>query len=607
MFTIKQKYEVIKLKIKYLNGEKTYYGVLSGAKNVINSRKLLNKINVFPVPDGDTGTNLASMMNLIIQKVKPQSSSKATMTSIADAALEGARGNSGIIFAQFLAGLAQELDDDSKLSVASFANAVENSVPHVYQAVAKPVEGTMITVINDWAEELSALKSSTDDFKELFQASITEAKESLTKTTNQLEALKESGVVDAGAKGFVKFLEGIVDFLEGKGISHLKSFAEEEIAAVSSAAINHSTGDFRYCTEIFLSDITREIKAIKEQLSNYGDSIVVAGTKNNLRVHIHTNQPAEVVYELGQLGTIVRQKVDDMQNQTAVARNRKHDIALVTDSIADLPQEVIENHQIQVIPLNLSLAGDNYLDKLTITPDKFYSLLKEIDGQAASSQPTYKQVDNLFSFLTSHYDAIIAVTVASELSGTWNIVNQAAKKYRTENTKIEVIDSKLNSGAEGLAVLETAEKIATGWELEEIVEYIKKLVERTEIYVSVDTVKYMVKGGRISRPKGWLAGLLNLKPIITLDDSGAGVSFDQAFTTRGLQKKIRQLVRKIYESEGIKRYAIVHAQAEEQAENYAQEIREILGQGPEYIMPISPVVGLNAGPGSIAISLIRES
>lgn len=594
------------MKIRYLNGEKIYYGVLSGAKNVINNRKLLNKINVFPVPDGDTGSNLASMMNLIIQQVRPKASSKETMTSIADAALEGARGNSGIIFAQFLAGLAQELDDDSKLSVVSFSNSVEKAVPHVYQAVAEPVEGTMITVIRDWAEELSKIKAKTDDFKELFNISITRAKESLTKTTNQLEALKEAEVVDAGAKGFVKFLEGVVDFLEGKGISDLKSFGFEEIAATSTTKKVHSAGEFRYCTEIFMSDVERKVEDIKTILSNYGDSLVVAGTQKQLRVHIHTNQPEEVVYTLGQLGTIMRQKVDDMQKQTAVAQNRKYEIALVTDSIADLPQELIEEYQIQVIPLNLSLNGNNYLDKLTITPEKFYSLFRESDGEASSSQPSYKQVENLFSYLTSHYQSIIAVTVASELSGTWNIVNQVAEEYRDDETEIEVIDSKLNSGAEGLAVLETAEKIDAGWNLDKTADYIRKLVNKTEIYVSVNTVKYMVKGGRISRPTGWLARLVNLKPIITLDNNGAGTSFGQAFTTKGLQNKIKSLVTEISKREGIKRYAIVHAQAEEQAQNYAAEFTQILGQAPEYIMPISPIVGLNAGPGSIAISLIKE-
>ena len=596
----------MKLKIRYLNGEKIYYGVLSGAKNVINNRKLLNKINVFPVPDGDTGSNLASMMNLIIQQVRPKASSKETMTSIADAALEGARGNSGIIFAQFLAGLAQELDDDSKLSVVSFSNSVEKAVPHVYQAVAEPVEGTMITVIRDWAEELSKIKAKTDDFKELFNISITRAKESLTKTTNQLEALKEAEVVDAGAKGFVKFLEGVVDFLEGKGISDLKSFGFEEIAATSTTKKVHSAGEFRYCTEIFMSDVERKVEDIKTILSNYGDSLVVAGTQKQLRVHIHTNQPEEVVYTLGQLGTIMRQKVDDMQKQTAVAQNRKYEIALVTDSIADLPQELIEEYQIQVIPLNLSLNGNNYLDKLTITPEKFYSLFRESDGEASSSQPSYKQVENLFSYLTSHYQSIIAVTVASELSGTWNIVNQVAEEYKDDETEIEVIDSKLNSGAEGLAVLETAEKIDAGWNLDKTADYIRKLVNKTEIYVSVNTVKYMVKGGRISRPTGWLARLVNLKPIITLDNNGAGTSFGQAFTTKGLQNKIKSLVTEISEREGIKRYAIVHAQAEEQAQNYAAEFTQILGQTPEYIMPISPIVGLNAGPGSIAISLVKE-
>ena len=594
------------MKIRYLNGEKIYYGVLSGAKNVINNRKLLNKINVFPVPDGDTGSNLASMMNLIIQQVRPKASSKETMTSIADAALEGARGNSGIIFAQFLAGLAQELDDDSKLSVVSFSNSVEKAVPHVYQAVAEPVEGTMITVIRDWAEELSKIKAKTDDFKELFNISITRAKESLTKTTNQLEALKEAEVVDAGAKGFVKFLEGVVDFLEGKGISDLKSFGFEEIAATSTTKKVHSAGEFRYCTEIFMSDVERKVEDIKTILSNYGDSLVVAGTQKQLRVHIHTNQPEEVVYTLGQLGTIMRQKVDDMQKQTAVAQNRKYEIALVTDSIADLPQELIEEYQIQVIPLNLSLNGNNYLDKLTITPEKFYSLFRESDGEASSSQPSYKQVENLFSYLTSHYQSIIAVTVASELSGTWNIVNQVAEEYKDDDTEIEVIDSKLNSGAEGLAVLETAEKIDAGWNLDKTADYIRKLVNKTEIYVSVNTVKYMVKGGRISRPTGWLARLVNLKPIITLDNNGAGTSFGQAFTTKGLQNKIKSLVTEISKREGIKRYAIVHAQAEEQAQNYAAEFTQILGQAPEYIMPISPIVGLNAGPGSIAISLIKE-
>ncbi|MFO7819008.1 MAG: DegV family protein [Halanaerobacter sp.] len=594
------------MKINYLNGKKIYYAVLSGAKRVIKNRKLLNEINVFPIPDGDTGSNLASMMKLIMQQVKPKDSSKEMMESIADAALEGARGNSGIIFAQFLTALAQEVEDELELSPKSFVNSVNRAVPYLYEAVAEPVEGTMITVIHDWADSLALEEEKGIDFIELLSSSLIAAQKSLEQTTTKLKALEKAEVVDAGAKGFVKFLEGMVDFMQGKEIKDFKKgellAAQEEMAALED---EHRADEFRYCTEVFLAELIVKPQELKDNLSSYGDSLVTAGTKKQARIHLHTNQPAEVVHELREWGVITRQKVDDMFKEAAVAHNQKYPIALVTDSIADLPQEVIDSYQIQVIPLNLMLGDNNYLDKVTITADKFYSLLQESEELASSSQPSYRDVDNLFSFLSSHYQSILVITVAEQLSGTWNLINSAAGEYEEEGVAIEVIDSKLNSGAQGLVVLEAAERIAAGQSFDEVRAEVQKIITRTEIYVSVETVEYMVKGGRISRPKGWLAKLLNLKPIISLDEDGAGIAFDKAFSSGGLKKKIKGLVADIVEQEGVKRYAVVHAQAREEAEDYAQRLEDLIGDPPEYIMEISPVVGLNSGPGSIAVALIK--
>lgn len=190
-----------------INGQTIYQAFISGANEVIKEKIELNRINVFPIADGDTGNNLAYTMNSIIENAEPFASPKETLGSIADAALMGARGNSGIIFAQFINGVFMETDDTDYFEMKDFARIVKKAGEYAYKAISDPVEGTMITVIDEWADSLVYLADSSKDFLELFSDSLKDAWVSLNETPEKLQVLKDANVVDSGGKGFVHLLK----------------------------------------------------------------------------------------------------------------------------------------------------------------------------------------------------------------------------------------------------------------------------------------------------------------------------------------------------------------------------------------------------------------
>jgi len=341
-------------------------------------------------------------------------------------------------------------------------------------------------------------------------------------------------------------------------------------------------------------------------MKDLGDSLIVAGNESKARIHIHTDNPDEIFMILRKYGKIKQQKVDDMKSQYDSIYNRKHKIALVTDSIADLPRGIMDEHQIHMIPLNLMLEDTAYLDKLTITSENFYDLLDQVEEYPTSSQPNYKVVESIFASLTEHYDSVIAITVAKALSGTHQTVSNAAELFIKAGKKIDVIDSKQNSGAQGLLVMKAAELIEKGYDHDEIVDEINRLAQKTKIFVSVNTLKYMVRSGRVNKVTGIAAKLMNLKPVISLDENGMGTILDKAFSTGANTKKIVKRIKEIKNRETDIRYAIVHAGAEERAVEYESTFKEVIGKDPEYIMSISPIVAMSAGIGCVAIAVMAD-
>ncbi|MCD4826301.1 MAG: DegV family EDD domain-containing protein [Acholeplasmataceae bacterium] len=583
-----------------LNNTFLYNSFIIGAKNVILEKNSLNKINVFPVPDGDTGTNLSSMMNSIIEKAILKETSLETMETIVDAAIEGARGNSGIIFASYINGFYNALKND-ELTIDQYIEMVTYAADQAYLSINKPVEGTMITLMRVWATALNDLKDVSKGALDLFSQAFAILQVELKNTTEKLAVLKQNKVVDAGAKGFVHFIEGFIKSLKGEQVS-LEFHDIPEIT--EQLHIDHlDESQFRYCTEALLSSSDIDHKAIKSHLETLGDSLVVAGNKRRLRVHIHTDVPDQVFTYLASHGTILEQKVDDMIRQFEMVNHQKYNIALVCDSIADLPQSLVDQYQIHQYPLGLMINGTTYYDKLTIQSGSFYDLMDTLDVYPTTSQPNQKSLENFFSQLTTYYDKIIVLSVSSKMSGTYQAFVDAAAKFKDK--KIAVIDTMQNSGAQGLLVLKTAQAIEKKMDFDKIVDYINTLKQETKILVSVKTLKYMVKNGRVSKTTGLIGKIVNLKPVISIDNQGEGIIFDKGLSIKTSNKKIFNHVKGILEFNEIEDYAIVHANADDRAQSYTEVYTDLIGKPPTYIMNISPIVALSAGIGTVAIAYVK--
>ncbi|QWB95603.1 DegV family EDD domain-containing protein [Mycoplasmatota bacterium] len=432
-----------------LNKNKLYLSILAGAKSVLKHKDILNTINVFPVADGDTGTNLASLMHSILSDSKSEENDNHKLLSIADRALEGARGNSGIIFAQYLNGLIYELDiSKDDIDVTNLLNAMNKAVTYAYDAVSQPVEGTMITLMRAWSETLNQFNEQTKDMTVLFSKSFEKLEGFLFETTEQLDVLKKNHVVDAGAKGFYHFVEGLMYFIKDEFMDELYD-DQFDVQSNAKEPDNHeafSDDDFRYCTEALITGENLSAKEIRVALHDLGNSLVVAGNEQKARIHIHTNEPHHVFLRLRDFGRIIEQKVDDMKRQYEVKNARKYNTVIVTDSIADLPQSLIDEYQIQQINLTLTIEGSDYYDKLTMTSKTFYKFMDELETYPTTTQPNLKHMQNFFSYLSTYYQNILVISVSSKMSGTYNVFQQA-KKVIDKDTHIEVIDSKQNSGA----------------------------------------------------------------------------------------------------------------------------------------------------------------
>jgi uncharacterized protein len=600
----------MKIRSGRLNGKGYYYLFLAGAKRILENQKELNRINVFPVPDADTGSNLASTVRAVIERVRPHRSYKVTSRAIAAAALEGARGNSGVIFAQFLYGLDAESRDAPEVSLAQFAQSARNAVRHMYEAIANPVEGTMITVIRKWAESVSSHKEETESFLKVLTRAQSRAVEALQETRTRLEAMRRANVVDAGSMGVVLFLEGMIDFLVKPSHKKLASArgTEVEIEGITEIAVGEVR--YRYCTEALIRPLPGRVPAgldkdaLRRDIEGFGDSLVIAGSPEALRFHIHTDTPAALFYKIRNVGAIVRQKADDMLRQSEEAHHRKWPIALVTDSTCDLPQAVFDRYQVHVVPVQLSFGDSPYLDKVTITPDQFYTMLDERPEYPKTAQPSPQAFESFYARLAGHYDSIVAVHLSQKLSGTYsNSLAAAGRVSKATGKTITVIDSKTLSGALGLVLLQAARLIEQGKSHDEVVAGIEKDLPRAKVLVGVRTLKYMVRGGRVSPMAGVVAKLLNLKPIVSVRESGESKIFDKAFSQRGLLRKILGHLRA---AGPVREYGVLHAHNPEDAHAYAIEVESVVGAKPAFIIDISPAIGANAGVGTVAVAYLSE-
>ena len=308
--------------------------ILVGAKQLEINRAKVDALNVFPVPDGDTGTNMSLTMQSCVKEMTAcQSSALADVCdSISKGALKGARGNSGVILSQILKGICTVLRKSEKdVDTRTFAKALESGTKIAYGAVSVPKEGTILTVIRMMSEASGRIAAKRKNFEEFFQDVIAEGEKALALTPELLPVLKKAGVVDSGGVGLMTIIKGFNAALTGEEIAD--SYAETEMVAPesdfgdNSAVLSMDIGDiqYAYCTEFFIINIKKSttlsaIDRLREKLMAIGDSVICIGDLELVKVHVHTNQPGKALTYALELGELDRPKIENMLEQNRQIR-----------------------------------------------------------------------------------------------------------------------------------------------------------------------------------------------------------------------------------------------------------------------------------------------
>lgn len=305
--------------------------LVSGANNLKNERDIVDRLNVFPVPDGDTGTNMSLTMNSAITELESVASNELGEISkaVARGSLMGARGNSGVILSQILRGFAQGIEGKDYLQVKDFAVALDSARKVAYKAVIKPVEGTILTVCRETAEaalEMKDMENMEDFLVKLLGAT----RRSLANTPELLKALKEANVVDSGGRGFLSILEGMVKAYQGNPINADGSTeTKQDFEEMMKQDIHAFSGEikFGYCTEFFLRTYEVDADTFRREIEDMGDSMVVVGDEGIIKIHIHTNDPGVVLQKASAHGALDRIKIENMRlQQEAVLAKRREEM-----------------------------------------------------------------------------------------------------------------------------------------------------------------------------------------------------------------------------------------------------------------------------------------
>lgn len=573
--------------------------MLNGAAEVISKKDELNRINIFPVADGDTGSNLASLMQAIIDNVSPREySTKELLEEVASAALIGARGNSGMIFAQYLNAVAENYHH-LESTFDGLVEAFQKAVHKAYDALLDPKEGTILSVMKAWSEALAGTYEQERSFQQSLLNAQRVAEQALINTEFQMAILRKNRLVDSGAKGFYYFIAGLTNAYCGGTVSTPNSYVEQETRQ-EHTHFETSEPIYRFCSEFIIKEATISHQTLQEVLAPKGDSLVIAGNEKQIKIHIHTNEPQEILSLLSEFGKMTYQKVDDMRLQYEVTKNPREKIAIVTDSIADLPEDFLLEHQVHVLPMNILAGEENYLDKLTVGPTLIQQKLAQ-QHKMSTAQPTIRTVDALLSFLENKYEHVLVIAVSAELSGTYQLIKQRIKALDLSPEWVRVIDSKLNSVAQGLLVKQAVELVEAGKPFDEVTQKIEQLIAQTFIYVAVADLAPMVESGRIPRILGRLAQKLSLYPIVSLDRNGEGKLIGVSFSQKQSMKKIIKKVAKLQ----LKELAITHVSSERDAKLWQKELEAKIG-GNSYLVDSSAAIAISAGLSSVAVAGIKK-
>lgn len=588
-----------------MDGDTFASALRSGIHRVVCEQETLNKINVFPVADGDTGTNLSLSLGAALEPIcAPGPKHLGTLLeNIADALLDGARGNSGAIVAQFFQGLSDAAGDAGEFSTRSFTAAVMHGNECARDALADPREGTILSVIAMFADSLHR-QNGIEGFAPMFETGVAAAQQALAETEWQLDVLRKAGVVDAGAMGFVAMLEGMAEFLVHGRMVAMPDIADLQLeAAVVETAGERGDLRFRYCTECVVSGDDIDRRKLRESLSDLGNSLVLAGTKRKAKIHIHVNSPESVFELVRRYGYVSGEKTDDMHRQQHSTHQIRQRFAVITDSAADICDDDIDRLDIHMVPVRIQFGERGYLDKVSITADEFFEELARNPVHPTTSQPSPGEFRRQFQFLASHFPDVISINLMPSVSGTLQAAKSAADRS-IAGGRIHVIDSRNASLGQGLIAVYAAECANKGLDVGAALDAIERIIPVTETFGMVRDMKYAVRGGRIPAWVRTISERLGITPVLHIGYRGrirpAGVLFGREDRV----SKFARLISKRLDKRAKLTIAIGHALCEDDAVELERLLQGALPNiVRSFVTPLGSGIGVHGGPGTIAVAV----
>jgi len=574
--------------------------MLLSCKNVESRKEEINKINVFPVPDQDTGNNLAKTLGGIKEAIEKKEFKN--LKEISEAALDGAlntaQGNAGVIYTGFLAGFLSDLDE-GRLDINKLNSAFEKGAVRARQSIQNPKQGTILDVIDAVAETFKKESGKERDVMVVLKKSAENAKEALLATREKMELYRRANVVDAGGLGFLIILES---YLEAVDPSWVEA-AEKEEKHSEKVKRFIQTINYRYEVVCLLKNPKIDERKIREKLKRLGNCLDIVQVKDKMKLHIHTDYSEEVKKILRDAGQIQNLRIEDMAKEVVGEESvRKVAIGIVTEDVADLPLKVMERYQVETVPLVFNWpAGED------LPGENLYQKMREADKRGIkefpkTSQAISKSYSGAIQKQLNKFEKVLVITLTSKVSGCYSSAKQAETEI-AKPRRVFVLDSLNASAGQALLVLRAIELVQEQREMEEILEEIKELIPRTFFYVLFEDPKWVEAGGRVGKGQAnWIRRMkrINLHPLLTIKKGkvvSGGVVFAKDMA-EALYKKIAKESEKDRKKGKRIRVIISHADNSEEAERLRKMLKEIKAEVP-FVSLASPVVCSHTGPDTL--------
>lgn len=574
--------------------------MISAGKKIVLNQEEINRINVFPVADKDTGYNLAATLlgveGTIYRKNYPDL--RELVKDIKEAAMMNARGNAGMIFTGYFIEVLDRIKHLRSIDSLHLAIAMKKGIKAAENSIAEPVEGTILDTIKaagNASYNAAKIKKEKNIIKVLTEARKA-SETALRETKEKLAVLKENDVVDAGALGFLKIIEAWIESLKG---IEIKAGPESGIVVQPQT---EEKMEYKYeVISVFKKSGKIDLNRMKKELSLMGDSLDIIKLDDKIKFHIHTNQP-EAIRQKFRIFSEAEFKVEELLCSFPPFSASRLPLGLVSDEVADLPEEILNKYQIEEVPLTARFSDGEIVRSRQEIYFKMREALKKRNPLPTTSAPTFKDFFSTYQKSLEKFEKILVITVSSKFSGTYSSARIARSIFKKPTKlNIYVFDCDTAEAAEGLITVKAAELISRGKLTEEVVEYLKDFCPKVTLIACIDDFRYAIYGGRLKLPKILIVPLYFIQKMgirILFGIKNGKVRFFGVTLGKNVAKILSGEINKQRKGRKI-RVAIAHADNRIAADNLKLNLEKNPDIEVLFVSSVSPVVGTHTGPGAV--------